>query len=253
MNESSKHEFALYFSELSSAISHIKLGDAITIDDPQLIMRITSVLRLKQGEQLVLFDQSIHVHVSIDSASKKTILCNLISKELNKVIKPSISFVLPMLKKDDFESSLYSLVELGANKIYLVTTQKTQRAWGGEKELERCERVMIAAAEQSKNFAFPELNSPVTLASYFATVASTKIPKIYFDPEGQDCFELINDLRVDKSTELILMVGPEGDLTHDEKQSLRSIDFRLCQLTPTILRSSTAVAVGLGMIRSVLK
>lgn len=253
MNQSNKHEFAIYFPELGSKLQDIKPGDKIAIDDPAILVRITSVLRLKVGESFILFDKNLQAQVSLAQITKKTVECEIISKELNKIIKPSITFVLPLLKRDDFESSLYSLVELGASKVQIVTTQKTTRAWGGQKEFERCERIMIAAAEQSKNFAFPQLFSPVSLACCFASIASSKVPKIYFDPEGQDAMQLITDLRVDKPQELILMIGPEGDLTYDEKESLRSIDFKLCSLTPTILRSATAVIVGLGMIRSLLR
>src|SRR5581483_3691390 len=128
------------------------------------------------------------------------------------------TFALPILKKDDFETALYSLVELGANAVQFITTEKVQRSLYGEKEYERCKRIMISAAEQSKNFAVPELFLPISLPEYVARISPLKIPKIYFDVDGTSVLECAQSVIAEKPQEIILMVGPEGDLTSNEKQ-----------------------------------
>ena len=50
-----------------------------------------------------------------------------------------------------------------------------------------------------------------------------------------------------------MLVGPEGDLTHEEKQFVDDHGFIFCKLTPTIMRAHQAVAVGLGVLRSMLR
>ena len=45
-------------------------------------------------------------------------------------------------------------------------------------------------------------------------------------------------------------VGPEGDLTQEEKDYLKQQGFVFCRLTPTVLRARQAVALGLGILRS---
>ena len=47
-------------------------------------------------------------------------------------------------------------------------------------------------------------------------------------------------------------VGPEGDLTLEEKAYLKQLGFVFCALTPTVLRAQQAVALGLGVLRSYL-
>jgi len=130
-------------------------------------------------------------------------------------------------------------------------TKKTQRTWGGQKEEERIERIMQAAAEQSKNFAFPKVSSPVPLEVAVAGVARDAI-KIFFDPTGCSLNNLITSINTSLSTRIILSVGPEGDLTMDEKASLNGQGFVFCQLTPTILRAQQAVTVSVGALRSLL-
>jgi len=47
------------------------------------------------------------------------------------------------------------------------------------------------------------------------------------------------------------MFGPEGGLTKQEEDLLKENDFEFYVLTPTVLRSVEAVAVGLGSVRSI--
>jgi RsmE family RNA methyltransferase len=248
-----RHEFAVYYPELSKQIKNVSDGQLFNVVDDTIIGRVTHVLRLRVDESIVFFDDHYSVHCSISSISKKEIQCTLLAGNRHQTITPAITFILPLLKKDDFETALYSLVELGATTIQLVTTEKTQRSWGNDKELDRCRRIMIAAAEQSKNFALPELLAPVPLKSYLARLASMTISKIYFDPQGTPAEQLLVALAAKKPAHCLLMVGPEGDLTVAEKEALQAHAFEFCQLTPTVLRSVQAVAVGLGIVRSLLR
>lgn len=247
-----KHEFALYNPEISYMLSSTKIGDSFLVEDSALISRMISVLRFKQGQTFIFFDQAIHATCTLETAGKKNITCTLVAKKQNTPLAPRITFVLPVLKRDDLETALYSLVELGASSIQLVVTEKVQRAWGGDKELERAQRIMIAACEQSKNFALPELHQPIPIQTYLAKMPKNA-SKIFFDVDGQATLSLLNEIKTREPSELFLMVGPEGDLTAAEKELLKKHDVIFCQLTPTILRAAQAVALGLGLFRSALR
>ncbi len=249
----SKHEFALFVDQLSENVAKIQINQEFKLANQDLAHRISNVLRLKAGEQVALFDRASNCLIQLNALNKKEIQGLLLTKQYNKKLTPSITFALPLLKRDDFEVALYSLVELGANKVQIITTQKTQRAWGQEKEFERCQRVLISAAEQSKNFAMPELCPPITLTSFLSQIASNMYSKVYFDVDGQPCMNVIESIVAQKSQELILMAGPEGDLTADEKQIVQNAGFQFCALTPTILRAASAVQLGLGIFRTVVK
>ena len=59
--------------------------------------------------------------------------------------------------------------------------------------------------------------------------------------------KLISELKL--TSKIFLLWGPEGDLTSTEKQQVLTAGFQFSKLTPTVLRASQAVAVGLGLIR----
>ena len=241
------HEFALYISHLSGLLKHSP--SELIIDDKQILTRIASVLRLREGDIVVLFDEQKHARVVVESITKKDAVFLIQEYHDNRNLKPTIDIILPLLKKDALEDALYTCVELGAQNIYLVSTAKTQHVWS-EKEPERLTRIMIAAAEQSKNFALPVLRAPKSFKEIVDAHISSESITVYFDPYGQPLLEVMNALKQSSAQHIVCMVGPEGDLTHSEKAMLKEKNVILCRLTPTVIRSKDALMIGLGAVRS---
>ncbi len=242
-----KHQFALYVESLSQEPGLLRPGSSFVISDSELIHRITTVLRLQQSDEIILFDSTGHAFVTIKDLSKKRIVCSVQSYQKNQVLEPAITVLLPLLRREAFEEAVYSTVELGASAVQPVITAKAQRSWGGAKEKERVHRIMIAAAEQSKNFSLPTLHDPVELAQAVEEVSALPT-KLFFDPTGSPLIPLLHTLQ-EKPTAVACMIGPEGDLLEDEKALLKKNKFQFAALTPTILRAQQALVVGLGALR----
>jgi 16S rRNA (uracil1498-N3)-methyltransferase len=247
---SEKHLFALHFYDLSDAIVNISIDKELVITDSDLVHRVISILRFLVGQSFILFDKNIHATVSL-SGSEKNKIIKVILKERNKnnVLKSEILFLLPLLKKEALETALYSLTEIGVTTIQLITTQKSQQQWSA-KELDRCKKIIIAAAEQSKNFYYPEINPPLSM-SFAVEKLSQDNKKLFFDPAGSLISNIVPELRNEE--QIILAIGPEGDLTAEEKDLMKRSEFIFTSLTPTILRSSQAAALSAGIIRSFIR
>ncbi len=246
-----KHEFALHVPFLSSLAKRSVPGDEIVIIDERLVHRMSGVLRLTPKKQCVFFDKQVHVYGEIQEFSrKKQVSCTVIRKETNTIFSPSLIFLLPILKREDFELALYSLTEIGVNTIQLIMTKKTHKAAFNQKDFERSQRIIIAAAEQSKNFAYPELKYPVMLSDS----VNEHLPKtrLFFDQKGIALFPVIENLQRDRPRDIVLLIGPEGDLSSEEKEMVLSKEFITCSLTSTVLRSVQAAAISAGLIRSLV-
>jgi 16S rRNA (uracil1498-N3)-methyltransferase len=246
------HEFAFFYPETTHIGTLTKVGALCTIDDRVLCHRVMHVLRLLPGATFILFDAHKHMACTLQSVSERRLQATVNSYECNVCYAPHITFLLPLLKREAFEESLYALTELGVNTIQFVMTKKSQRSWGDQKELERAERIIQAAAEQSKNFALPKVNVPVSLEEAVGALPADAT-KIFFDPEGCRIGNVVSSVQTSINTRLVLCVGPEGDLTAEEKSYLDEHGFIFCQLTPTILRAQQAVTVSVGMLRSWLR
>jgi len=245
-----KHEFALFVESLSLLIQGKSSGNNIVVSDEKLLHRIITVLRLESGDQCIFFDRHVHVSAVIVAIGKKQVELTIQSIVKNAVLHPTITFLLPLLKRDDYESALYALTEVGVNTIQLVFTQKATHQWAGSRENERAQRILIAAAEQSKHFAYPQVKEPISLEA--ALQKYDAATKIFFDPQGKRFFEVMQTMHSNKSQEVLLLVGPEGDLNTEEKKLVQMNDFIFCALTPTVIRAVQAAALGAGFVRSLL-
>jgi 16S rRNA (uracil1498-N3)-methyltransferase len=234
------HEFALFVPALTNQ-------PTLEITDTDLVNRIAHVLRMEPGSYCVLFDVHQALKVQITQITKKAVTATVVSRLPITPITPSITLLLPILKREAFEEALYAMTELGVNKVQPITTAKTQSSWGSEKDYQRAQRIFIAAAEQSKQFALPVLEKVKPLAQVLETHQGSAL---LFDAAGKPLKEVLNQLSAGPVT---CLIGPEGDLTPQEKELVASKGFVPCALTPTVLRAQQAAVLGVGVIRSWFK
>jgi RsmE family RNA methyltransferase len=239
-----RHEFAFFYK----ALPQMMKNRTVIIYDKELTMRICRILRLSTGDCITVFDNEHIVDGCIIECTQQQVVLEIQAHEQLKPLIPEITVLLPVLKRDALEQAVYSIVELGGSAIQLLETDKIQRQWVGDKELDRLQRIAIAAAEQSKNFLVPEIFSPVTLEGWLQDNPGKTIH--FFDVDGKPAYEVFLHKTVSSSQHLYLLFGPEGDLSSSEKELLVKHNAVFCRLTPTVLRSFQAVTVGLGFVRS---
>ena len=236
-----KHKFAFYVPDISTG--------TVELTNESLCHRMAQVIRLGVGDECMLFNREVHTQVTITKIDKKTITVDIGKLIPNQTFNPPIHFFLPLLKRESLEAAVYGLTELGATEIHLTVTQKSLQNIS-EKQLQRLEKIIIAAAEQSKNFSFPLLKAPISF-----TDAIKQLPNkmVFFDPEGEPIERVLKQLDKNNDEPIGLWIGPEGDLTSQEKELLKEHNVKFSRLTPTVLRSFQAVLVGVGIIRSLMK
>lgn len=236
-----KHIFSIYIPNFFD--TNYKIGIEKKIIDEEIVHRLVKVLRIEIGQRIIFFDHEYHGVIKILDISKKYFSIKAVSFEKNNKSLVEIKFLLPLLKKEALEEAVYSLAEVGVSEIQLVVTQKSRQKLLHEKEFQRLESIVVAAAEQSKNYIFPKIYAPVDL---FDLELGSRISKIVFEPQGESFF----DLRPKTIEKIIcLLIGPEGGLTQEELQNLEKKSFQKCRLTSTILRAVQAVAVGAALFK----
>lgn len=239
-----KHEFAFFCKNLPAGLAP---GAPYKVDDHDVVHRMVHVVRVEVGETVLLFRGASAVTARIDSIAKNGIFCTVIAVRAVEGLMPPITWYLPLLDREAFEESVSILTSMGAAAITPIITEKSDKRL---RLLERLERVMIAAAEQSKQLLLPTINPVEQFAESGIFKSSAQTMTLFFDPAGRPAFEVICQLRDQKVAVLACIIGPEGDLTHDEKELLRAKGVVFCALTPTILRAEQAVTVAMGLLRS---
>lgn len=239
------HEFALY-SELPHSL---RVGALVTITDESIVHRVNNVLRMHKGDQVILFNDAVHLSGTIEQLDKKSFTVSMGFVVKNELYTPTIIVELGLLKRESLDTAIHDLAVLGVNEIRLFVSEKVHRTWGGVQEYDRVRRCMITAAEQSKAFALPKLSAPVPLEQLLAQ--KTEGTCVVCDSSGELLIPVISGLS--RTQPITILIGPEGDLTESEKQRARASGYISCRLTPTILRSESAAALAAGIIRSLFE
>ena len=143
--------------------------------------------------------------------SKKEVQYEVVSSEQIVSIDPEISCLLPLLKRDALEDAVTRLAILGVSHIQLVITEKSRRSIA-TKEFDRLEKMIIAAAEQSKQFAMSVIKPAQSLESLLPINGQHLF---LFDQYGSSAREVIVKSHTDP---IVVAFGPEGDFTDNEKE-----------------------------------
>lgn len=252
------HQFAVFFSNLPMNLTERAL--TFSVDDSLLVHRLQHVLRLNVGEEIILFNDRVNLIAVITEYAKKCIFLKVTrSIKKNEQVQPSLTVILPVLKREALEEVVYGCRELGVTQVYLVSTAKSSRHTLRQEECERLERISIAAAEQSKNFfpcriiyknasgVLPTLEQLLQEQAHNPTFINSL--KYFADVTGQKWSSLMQN-HLQQKEGFVVCVGPEGDLTDEEKQRVADSGFIFCQLGSTILRAQQAAIVLMGLVRA---
>lgn len=141
---------------------------------------------------------------------------------------PTLTVGIAPLKGDRTDLVIEKLVEIGVDRIMvLAPVERSVVRWTGDKAskvFERYERIIRAAAMQSRRVFLPELIGPVEFADAVADGA------VVAEPGGT--------ATIDEVTTVV--IGPEGGFSSSEVAlATKSVD-----LGPAILRAETAAMVG---------
>ncbi len=249
------HKFAINFEELSSFVPDLNVGDETVFRDYNLRKRIVDVLRLKENEVFILFNEKINVEFLLlkkTFQNKKTLSVKIVSINENESVKPEIILCPGLLKKKYFEDVVYLASQMAAVKICPLLTSQVHKNWLDQKNIDRLKKIMISACEQSKNFIIPNLEKPIELKTFLEKESFDNSKKVCFHISGEPLFNLLSELNQKKYEKIYLFFGSEGDFIQEELDLLKKYKIQNYKLTSTVLRSIDAISVGLGSVKSVV-
>lgn len=209
---------------------------------------LAQVLRAKLGQE---FDIATGVSVrrgrviSLDSARIEFELGEVIAEP----VAAAITVAMSIFKFDRMEWAIEKCAELGVARIVPVIAARTEPhlASAAGKRVERWQRIVHAAAEQSRRASPPEIAPPGKLREVLASAAGQRIVL----SEAETNLSLKNAVPP-SSTPLILALGPEGGWKDEELDAFESAGWISASLGTTILRAETAAIAAVAIAASVL-
>ena len=209
----------------------------VAIRDGKLLHQWRTVLRLKVGNEVILFDGFGMDHrCELALLERKEAVC-LVCESVKSATAPSAQlFLFPaLIKKARFEWLLEKATELGVAQIRPVIADRSEIK---KFNLERAKEIVREAAEQSGRGALPALYEPMELQNVFQEYHFFQ--NIAFDPHG----ELFQAERWKKEDKLGAFIGPEGGWSARELEFFRAQKIPVYSLgSPTLRAETAAVAV----------
>lgn len=209
--------------------------------DTEIVHHIKDVLKLKEGEEVILCDgQGKAAQARIEKIDKKSI--NFFVQKLlpGEVGNKKIVLYAALLKRDSFEWLLQKAVETGVNEIVPIVSERTVKIGFNEK---RWQKIIKEAAEQSQSLVLPKL---LPIQNFKDALKNMSGAGIFFDPAGQD----IAKVKI-KESQLSLFVGPEGGWSDKEAAMCQEKGLYFVNLGASILRAETAATVAVYLAKNI--
>ncbi|SDX88482.1 16S rRNA (uracil(1498)-N(3))-methyltransferase [Nitrosomonas sp. Nm33] len=221
----------------------------------------TRVLRLKQGDKVILFNGeggefsgSIH---HIDKSGSTVILSQFHAIERESPL--SISLVQAVCSNEKMDWIIQKSVELGVNCIQPITATRSVVRLSEERANKRqlhWQQVIIAACEQCGRNRIPKLHPLLTLSDWFSQQFENKRNNI----ENKSPYKLLLSLTANKrlsefslpsiDTPLLLLIGPEGGFTTEEEKAAYATGFVSICLGQRTLRTESAALAAIAAMQA---
>ena len=216
----------------------LSAGIAVGLDAGQANY-LGNVLRLKEGDEVLLFDGvSGEWLARVAEAGKRRMILAVAEATRPQEQAPDLWLAFAPVKKGRVDWLVEKAVELGVARLVPVITRRTIV---DKLNLDRMRAHIVEAAEQCGRTALAAIDEPVKLGAFLA--ARDPGRTLYFADEtgGAPAATAF------APGAAILLTGPEGGFTPEEAIAIRAAaNARALSLGPRILRAETAALAGVA-------
>ena len=200
---------------------------------------ISKVMRIKEGENFSLFNNTGEWQVRIEEIRKGIVNFEVIKKIKNIENTSEIWLAFTPIKLNYLNFMIQKATELGVTRFIPITTDRTIVR---KINRERINKIIIEASEQSNRIQIPKLEKLIKFKEFLKLYEDTDV---FFG----DLNSSSNKLIINHKHPICILIGPEGDFSEKERISiLNSKNFIPIKINKNILRSETAAISMISII-----
>lgn len=204
------------------------------------VNHVGRVLRMKEGEQIILFDGSNHIfHARLQAVEKKQIIAKIESSELDDRESPLAIHLGQVISRGDrMEFTIQKSVELGIKTITPLWSERCGVKLNDErqdKKLQQWQKIAIAACEQCGRNEIPEIRPMMKLTDWCKE--QDNMLKLNLHPRAKYTIRQLPHIPPEG---VRLLIGSEGGLSAEEIQMTEKEGFTEVLLGKRVLRTETA-------------
>ncbi|MCC5794161.1 MAG: 16S rRNA (uracil(1498)-N(3))-methyltransferase [Chromatiales bacterium] len=217
--------------------------------DAQAARHVVQVLRLGPGDEVIVFDGSgSEWPAQIEQAGRSGASLRAASPVQPRRESPlDLTLLQGLARGARMDMVIQKATELGVSALTVVSTSRSvvrldeQR---GTRRLEHWQRVAIGACEQCGRTRLPRLEGPLPLEQALERLAPGTL-RLLLDPGGSPPAGTLGS----HTLAAVVLIGPEGGLTSEERSLALAHGFTPLRLGPRILRTETAALTALTLLQ----
>ena len=220
------------------------------VELPDNVVRHLNVLRVKNTEEIVLFNGNGKSYPALPEVlEKRRASVRILREETTDNESPrNITLVQAVSAAERMDFTLQKSVELGVTEIRPVISERCIVRLSGEraeKRVARWQEIVVSACEQSGRNIVPKVLPLTTYAQALQQLPQETTKLLMSLNRAQK----LSDVRP-QSGKVVFMVGPEGGWTEKEEQQAFDAGFQSVTLGKRVLRTETASLAAIAAMQT---
>lgn len=220
------------------------------VELPDDVVRHLNVLRVKNTEEIVLFNGNGKAYSALPEVlEKRRASVRILREEATDNESPlNITLVQAVSAAERMDFTLQKSVELGVAEIRPVISERCVVRLSGEraeKRVARWQEIVVSACEQSGRNIVPKVLPLTTYAQALQQLPQETTKLLMSLNRAQK----LSDIRP-QSGKVVFMVGPEGGWTEKEEQQAFDAGFQSVTLGKRVLRTETASLAAIAAMQT---
>ena len=223
-------------------------GQNITL--PENVIRHLQVLRVREGEEITLFNGNGHSYPTrLLSLAKRQAVAEVLSEQTVDNESPlAISLIQAVSSGERMDFTLQKSVEMGVTEIFPVTSARSIVKLSGEraeKRQERWQEIVIAACEQCGRNRIPTVHPLLPLSQRLQQLPQSDV-RLLMGLHHPTSLKAIQPA----PQRITLMIGPEGGWSPEEEAAAFQTGFQSILLGKRVLRTETAALAAIAAMQT---
>ncbi|MCL1907082.1 MAG: 16S rRNA (uracil(1498)-N(3))-methyltransferase [Propionibacteriaceae bacterium] len=219
----------------------VELGSTVVVDGAEA--HHMSVRRIRLGEVVTLTN---------GEGRGVTGVVNELGKDHAEVVvadilidthrTPRVTIVQALPKKDRTDQAIDLMTEVGVEGIIPWQASRSIVKWEGDKaetNRARWQKIARESSKQARRLSFPTIGPLMQTAEVVDLITASSCTLIMHEK----ALTPIAFTTPHPPGQCLIIIGPEGGLTHEEVEAFELAGGVTCSMGPTVLRTSTAGAV----------
>ncbi|MBN2516261.1 MAG: 16S rRNA (uracil(1498)-N(3))-methyltransferase [Deltaproteobacteria bacterium] len=237
----------IYFPRMSEDETLVEL-------EGENLKYIKNVLRLKEGDPVILFDGSRYEYSTIiRTYTARNASLEITGKQNIQHPATNITLAQSLAKSTKMDFIVQKATELGVTRLIPFVSSRSIPKLSENKISDRVSRwrkIAVEASRQCKRVSIPEITNIISFDEMLKQADKDDVRIIFWEEESKRGLKtILHDKKWKDANHFFLVVGPEGGFSKEEVERASGNSFISATLGNYILRTETAALTILAIVQ----